>query len=243
VVRAIAASQIPTISAVGHETDTTLADFAADVRAPTPTAAAEMAVPVRAELLIAVNDYGKRLGGAALRRITLADSKLETAWRGLPKPQQLLEIAAQRLDEFSERLERGHKIGLEQRQHRLALIAGRIDARHLLTRINNLHERMRPLHERANGAITRLQQRRAEQVESWRQRLGAISYTQTLKRGFAIVRDNAGRPLTSANSANAGSDVMLEFHDGNKAARISGDSLPQAIKKPKPPNPNQQSLL
>ncbi|HSG56132.1 MAG TPA: exodeoxyribonuclease VII large subunit, partial [Paracoccaceae bacterium] len=107
VVRAIADCTIPIISAVGHETDTTLADYAADARAPTPTAAAEMAVPVRAELLAAVEDLALRQKRAAPRPIALGRERLEARVQRLPRPEALLQPQAQRLDDLAERLRRG----------------------------------------------------------------------------------------------------------------------------------------
>src|SRR5208337_245470 len=104
VVRAAAASKIPLISAIGHETDVTLIDFAADLRAPTPTAAAEMAVPVRAELLAGVLDHARRMVGGMARLLTERRSRLEALRRGLPDPVQILSTAMQRLDDRAERL-------------------------------------------------------------------------------------------------------------------------------------------
>src|SRR5690606_27898406 len=104
VVRAAAASGIPLISAVGHETDTTLIDFAADLRAPTPTAAAEMAVPVRGELIAQVMEDGVRLAAAARRIVLERRVRVEGLSRGLPNPRRMLEEASQRLDDWSERL-------------------------------------------------------------------------------------------------------------------------------------------
>lgn len=115
VVRAVAASAIPVISAVGHETDTTLCDFAADLRAPTPTGAAEMAVPVRLDLLAQVRDDGARLDGAARRMIDDRAMRLEGLARGIPALDRVVEDYAQRLDERWERLGAGGRAYLDRR--------------------------------------------------------------------------------------------------------------------------------
>src|SRR5690606_8670702 len=107
VVRAIAASTIPTISAVGHETDTTLADYAADRRAPTPTAAAEIAVPVKRELAAALDELGLRQRKCALRPVELGRERLAARVARLPRPETIVAQAAQRLDDLAERLRRG----------------------------------------------------------------------------------------------------------------------------------------
>ena len=124
VVRAAAASEIPLISAVGHETDFTLIDFAADRRAPTPSAAAEMAVPVRAELVGRVLDLERRLLGAATRLLEVRRGELRGLARALPDPRNLVDFATQRLDTAGERLARAIGQGLERRRGRLMELAG-----------------------------------------------------------------------------------------------------------------------
>ncbi|MBM3558078.1 MAG: exodeoxyribonuclease VII large subunit, partial [Alphaproteobacteria bacterium] len=124
VVRAAAASAIPLISAVGHETDTTLIDHAADRRAPTPTAAAEMAVPVRAELLAQIAECDHRLGAAFRRRLAEWTARLDGLARGLRSPAQIVDLKTQRLDDLADRLDRGLREGLRRRGDRLAAIAG-----------------------------------------------------------------------------------------------------------------------
>ena len=126
VVRAAAASHIPLISAVGHETDTTLIDFAADRRAPTPTAAAEIAVPVRADLIGRVAEDGGRLI-AAIRRMTVdRQRELVGLARGLPEPRRLLESAWQRLDDRTEAMHKDMRGSLERRGHRVSIIGSRL---------------------------------------------------------------------------------------------------------------------
>src|SRR5690606_30728516 len=106
-VRAIAESPIPVISAVGHETDTTLADHAADRRAPTPTAAAEIAVPVLRELAAALDEFGLRQRKCALRPVQLGRERLEARLLRMPRPESIAALKAQALDDLAERLRRG----------------------------------------------------------------------------------------------------------------------------------------
>ncbi|GGB49524.1 exodeoxyribonuclease 7 large subunit [Tistrella bauzanensis] len=126
VVRAAAACTIPLISAVGHETDTTLIDFVADLRAPTPTAAAEKAVPVLGDLLLEVGDLGARLPGAAFRIIERGAERTRGLARGLPRPQSLIDSATQRLDDRAERLHAGIDRVLERRAARVAELSARL---------------------------------------------------------------------------------------------------------------------
>ena len=119
VVRAAAASTIPLISAVGHETDTTLIDFASDRRAPTPTAAAEMAVPVRADLLAQTLDFGQRTMACMTRALREASTELAGLARGLGDPLRLIEERQQRLDVSGERLALATRALVERRGHEL----------------------------------------------------------------------------------------------------------------------------
>jgi exodeoxyribonuclease VII large subunit len=126
VVRAAAASEIPLISAVGHETDTTLIDFASDRRAPTPTAAAEMAVPVRADLIAQVFDCQRRLAGSAGRMIQERRNHVDGLARGLGDPHSLLEGCIQRLDDRAERLGMAMTGALDRRRTRVAELAAKL---------------------------------------------------------------------------------------------------------------------
>lgn len=159
VVRAAAASAIPLIAAVGHETDTTLIDFAADRRAPTPTAAAEMAVPVRAELLAQLLDRAGRLLQAQSRFFSDRDIRLQGLSRALPKPQDLLGVARQRADFISQRLLRALYDLVGRRERALAAAGGRlrpqIFRRELRTHQTRLADLGRRMEQSIRGRLER----------------------------------------------------------------------------------------
>jgi exodeoxyribonuclease VII large subunit len=221
VVRAAAASQIPLISAVGHETDTTLIDFAADLRAPTPTAAAEMAVPVRGELLAQVLDLERRRVAGASRLLMERRARLTSAIRGLPRLSEILGLPRQRFDAAAERLPRALLANVRQGETRLARHAARLRAglvRDALQReARSLGEAARRLQE----AWARGQRERAASLDSAANLLRALSYQGVLARGFSVVRGPRGRILARALSATPGLGVEIEFQDGRRSATIN----------------------
>ncbi len=221
VVRAVAASAIPVIGAVGHETDTTLVDFAADLRAPTPTAAAEMAVPVRSELATRLLQLKARLPSGINRSNEERRGRLLAAGRGLPKPQNLLAVARQRLDDWSERLRQGLFVGLDRRQRRADHAAARLASP--APRI--AHERSRLTGEsRALDAAMRVYLRdRKNRLQHAAELLASFSYERILDRGFALVQDRLGHVVTSSRALRPRQQVSLRFADGRAGATIDGD--------------------
>ncbi len=222
VVRAAAASAIPLISAVGHETDVTLIDFAADRRAPTPTAAAEMAVPVRVELLTQVQGTQPRLASAMLRTLTERRTHVDGLCRGLPKPDQLLEAAMQRLDDRSEkltaclqayvaRLERG----VQHLGDRLASPQQRLERerRHLLAEARVLRSALDGVLREQGHRLTRV----GDLLES-------CSYQRTLRRGYVIAYNEGGRLVTTIDAVAPGDRLNLRFKDGEASARVEARS-------------------
>ena len=249
VVRAAAASRIPLISAVGHETDTTLIDFAADVRAPTPTAAAEMAVPVRAELLADVQQDGARLARALRRLGEEARLRLEALSRGLPRPGQIIGEKAQALDGWIDRLLNARSGYFERRREALmnAFVALRTPRQQIeaqgLTLLHAgerlvsalraaLKDRSQRLDlarldpERLGQATARL----AERLAGLGQLLDSLSYERVLARGFALVRDAAGSPVLVAASVQSGDALRIQFADGVISATADGESSGAARK-------------
>lgn len=148
VVRAVAASAIPVITAVGHETDTTLVDYASDHRAPTPTAAAEAAVPVRAELILYVDDLGARLRHGMRRVGGEARDRLRAASRGLPRPQNLIGVPRQRLDLAATGLVTALRHAGQKKRIRYGEIAPRLNSGLLTRQARDLTSKLQRLRER-----------------------------------------------------------------------------------------------
>lgn len=201
VVRAVADCTIPIISAVGHETDTTLCDYAADLRAPTPTAAAEIAVPVLADLRLTVAAHGQRAERCARRYVERGRERLDAMARLLPKRDQLLGPQRQRADEAGARLDRG----LERR---VTLARGGLD--------------------RAGAALRPAILER--QVERGRDRLAAtwrlvqsLNPDRILERGYArITARPGGETLSSAEAARTAQALTLRFRDGTVDVAVDG---------------------
>lgn len=231
VVRAAAESDIPLISAVGHETDWTLIDLASDRRAPTPTAAAEMAVPVRYDVMAQVADCEGRLIRAVRRRTETGKREVAALARGLPNLRRTVETASQRLDDWSERLGNALKTGIRQRRQR---IPARLTPprRALSEATKRLDNTSRNLHRAYRDRVTR----QGRTLEHLGQLLESYSYERVLERGFALVTTPAGKAITSAGDLAPGDDVNIKLKDGIAAARVAGGAAVQ--KKPKPRKPD-----
>lgn len=220
VVRAAAASDIPLISAVGHETDTTLIDFAADVRAPTPSAAAEMAVPVRADLLAQVLDDALRLHQSIRRIFGERRERLTMLARALGDPQRALEPLMQRLDERTERLILGWQSYTERRQSRIKELGGKL--RHPRDVIRLAGERLLGLDHKRQSAWRELFLRKQHRLETIGSGLALLSPRAVLGRGYALVQDARGHVITSRTQAKAGDALVIEFQDGKISAEAKG---------------------
>jgi exodeoxyribonuclease VII large subunit len=234
VVRAAAASMIPLISAVGHETDFTLIDFASDRRAPTPTAAAEMAVPVRAELMTALSNLGSRKFACWRRNIDRSRKELRLLARALPALDDLLAVPRQRLDACAGRLPRALRANAQIHHTQLTRAASRLSPRLLSHRIDRCREQTAAFGDRARRAFRIFRDRRVERLRSAGQLLAAYSYRGVLARGFALVRDGDGRPLRTAAVVGSGSRLDIEFSDGRVGATADGERSVVVAAKSKP---------
>jgi exodeoxyribonuclease VII large subunit len=269
VVRAAAASAIPLISAVGHETDTTLIDFASDQRAPTPTAAAEIAVPVRMELIAWTAEQSARLTRAARGHLDARRQRLSDLSRALGRPEALTEGARQRLDLWSDRLPGALRQAALVKRALFARSGGRIQpallARFIEAERRHLDQwaaRLAPaLRRRQEDEVRRLRQGRADldrlagslaraqaaRLAQLVDRLAALDrtrqtlgYRETLRRGFAVVHAGEGL-LTSRAAAEARVPTEIEFHDGRLALGPQSPTRQPPPRKPK--GPDQGSLF
>ena len=233
VVRAAAASMIPLISAVGHETDVTLIDFAADRRAPTPTAAAEIAVPVRAELMMSLSDLGARKHACWKRNVDRHRKELYLLSRTLPALDELLSVPRQRLDACAGRLPRALRANAQIHHTHLTRVASRLSPRLLSHRIERCREQTASFEGRARRAFRIFRDRRVQRLRSAGQLLAAYSYRGVLARGFALVRDSEGHPLRSSGAVGPGMRLDIEFADGRVGATADGDHAVQPSAKGK----------
>ncbi|APE27454.1 exodeoxyribonuclease VII large subunit [Aurantiacibacter gangjinensis] len=230
VVRAVAESPIPVISAVGHETDTTLCDYAADKRAPTPTAAAEMAVPVLRDLVATLDDLGLRQRKVVMRPVELGRERLAARADRLPPIEQLLQPYAQRLDDLGERLRRGLVDRAAKGRERLADL--RLSPAILRGNLRDARQRL------ASARLTPPLVQRP--LADGRQRLAALERLRLqldpkapLKRGYALVSAEGHPVIASRDVAAAQSRLTLEFADGSVQV-APGDAPPPAPATPRP---------
>ena len=202
VVRAAAESPIPLISAVGHETDTTLIDFASDRRAPTPTAAAEIAVPVRSELMALVDDLGRRSASCLTVHARRARERLDLTVHRWPQPEALFAPVTQRVDDLLGRLPRALAARAAHARADLSAVAPRLRSELLSDRVSRARDQLASL---------------------WR--LAELAHPdQPLKRGFARITDRSGKTLTHAADAVAARELKLHFGDGTVDATAGAEA-------------------
>ncbi|WP_170348304.1 exodeoxyribonuclease VII large subunit [Ruegeria atlantica] len=265
VARAAAGSDIPLISAVGHETDTTLIDYVSDRRAPTPTAAAELAVPVRIELLAWTGEQGARLSRAATDAVQRRSQRLRDLSRALPRPDSLLNTPRQRLDLIADRLTPALERGVQNRRLQVVKLSAHLRPSTLRNLVSSRQEAVRSLSSRLSlrpiqreieiqrQSITRLAERmnaaQTTRLDRMRQKLDAtdrlretLSYKATLQRGYAVVRAEDQVVTTKAQAAKHGS-LEIEFADGVLTTGQTAAPRSATKKTPKKDAPDQGSLF
>ncbi len=265
VVRAVAASEIPVISAVGHETDWTLIDLAADMRAPTPTGAAEMAVPVKADLEAHMATLGARLNGAVRRQTERARQGLRAAARALPAPDALLAMARRGLDEWAARMPRALDVALKQKRSllaqqrlspailernanlartRLAGAAARISIEPFRRRLSDASRQLVALDGRRVRALEAAMHQRQSQLNALWRIAQSVSHQAVLERGFALVFDSEGHAVKARAAVATGDVLSLRFADGTLDVQALGEaSAPQQKPRKTKEPPGQGDLF
>lgn len=223
--RTVAEGTIPLISAVGHETDTTLIDFVSDRRAPTPTAAAEMATPVLAELRAALSGLDQRLTQCGQRTLEDRRTRLAASARGLPRPQDLIAAAAQRLDYAASHLSGGLRRNVEVQDRRLAGSASRLRPGLIEGRITLARERVAEMAElRLGRAWSRLLDDRQRRIEATAKLLSSLDPKRPMRNGFALVTRADGTIVRQGAGLAPGEAVSLMFEDTSRQAVIDGEA-------------------
>jgi exodeoxyribonuclease VII large subunit len=241
VVRAVAASMIPLISAVGHETDWTLIDHASDRRAPTPTAAAEMAVPVRLELIASLHERHGRLFQAVSRVLEEGRIHLQGLVRGIPRLDMIVAQKTQDLDALSGRLEVGPSNLLRVLAQELSALVSRINLERFARDIERHGRDLDVSATRLMGAARRTVGDADGRLEALWARLQSVSPRKVLERGYAIISDAAGVPITSIALAPVGAALSIELSDGKVGVQVTeGQPKPVRVTKPAPRKPDEK---
>ena len=218
VARAIAASLIPIVSGIGHETDFTIADFVADERAPTPTAAAQRVVPDRLSLLQGLRDMSQHLMRPMRNRLRHAMQALDYLQRRIVHPAEQLQRKAQQLDLLQQRMQRNLELVLQQQQWRQASLMQRMHG--VSGDFHRLQDKQDHLRERLIHAVhTSLRQRLAK-LDAVMQHLGLLNPEQVLARGYSLVQDEKGRLVSDAHRLIVGAELNILFGKGWARARV-----------------------
>jgi exodeoxyribonuclease VII large subunit len=238
--RAVAEGAIPLISAVGHETDTTLIDFVSDRRAPTPTGAAEMATPVLTELRATVAGLEQRMLRCAARGFEDSRNRLAAAARGLPRLDDLLAIKSQGFDLVANRLGAALQRNVTEHRHQLVRASSRLTPGLLQRPIDLKRQRLRDLSLRIGPAAERRLARSADRVTALGQLLRSLDPKRPPRPGFALVRRPDGSVVDKAAALNAGDAINLTFGDGDRSAHVDGETVsttskPKSVKVSQPP--------
>jgi len=224
VVRAVAACPLPIVSAVGHETDVTLCDFAADVRAPTPSAAAELLAPDNGELMLRVSGLARRLHLQLHQQLGQGRLQLEGIRRRLRHPGERLRQQAQRLDDLDLRLARAFAASQQRRYQHCVQLSQRLTAQHPSQRCKLLRQRLDELERRLKQSQNTHLNRSRQYISALAQQLHLVSPLATLSRGYSILLDKQGNVLRRAQQAAPGQTLYARLAEGQLTLRVESNA-------------------
>ncbi|UFH50097.1 exodeoxyribonuclease VII large subunit [Pseudomonas sp. KNUC1026] len=225
VARAVAACQTPIVSAVGHETDVSISDFVADVRAPTPSAAAELLAPDNSDLRLRLETLQRRLLLRMRGRLAHERLRADGLARRLRHPGERLRQQAQRLDDLDMRLRRAHQRALQARQQRLEQLQNRLAAQHPGRAVGQLRQRLAALAARLPGAINAQLRARRLLLQGQMQTLHVVSPLATLGRGYSILLDERGQAIRNAAQTQPGQRLSARLGEGELSVRVEDNHL------------------
>ncbi|HAL66949.1 MAG TPA: exodeoxyribonuclease VII large subunit [Pseudomonas sp.] len=225
VARAVAACKTPIVSAVGHETDVSISDFVADVRAPTPSAAAELLAPDNSGLQHRLDGLQRRLTLRMQNRLVHDRLRLESLIRRLRHPGERLRQQAQRLDDLDMRLRRAFLHNLNQRRERLVRLETRLAAQHPGRTLALLGQRLDSLAERLPRAMRDVLKDRRQRFQAQLQTLQIVSPLATLARGYSILLDEQGQAIRSAEQTRNGQRLTARLNEGELQVRVEDNHL------------------
>lgn len=225
VARAVAACKTPIVSAVGHETDVSISDFVADVRAPTPSAAAELLAPDSSGLRQRLEGLERRLLLRMRQLIAHQHLRLDGLTRRLRHPGERLRQQAQRLDDLEMRLQRALDRQVSQRRERLARLETRLAAQHPGRALGLLRQRLDALAARLPRAMRETLGTRRLELQSQVQTLHAFSPLATLGRGYSILLDERGQAIRSASQTQPGQRLKARLGEGELEVRVEDNHL------------------
>jgi exodeoxyribonuclease VII large subunit len=245
VLRAVFASSIPLISAVGHETDTTLIDLVSDMRAPTPTAAAEMAVPVRAELRQRLDQFDMRLSRSLQNMLTIREKRFDRSCFALERFRNRIEQEISRLEQLQLRLGHGLKATIMHAQQRFSITSARLSSRLITREISDKEAKLKTTYQRLERVLATEIQMKERSLQNTQRLMLSYDYRNILKRGFAVVRADGDKVITSAARMQSGHTYAIEMHDGTTQVIAGGSSCGSRSKKKKAPTKasGQMNLL